>query len=85
MQFDQVRRRELLTLLAGATVWPVAAQTQQAHTPVIGFLGGGFASGSQSIVTAFHQGLKRTGNVEGQNVKIEYRWAEGQYDRLPLS
>ena len=85
MRFDHLKRREVIALLGGAATWSLAARALQApNRPIIGFLNSGLPGGYAPFAAAFRQGLAEAGFVEGQNVVIEYRWAEGQYDRLPM-
>src|SRR6516162_4442047 len=78
-----IRRREFLSTLCGVAVaWPLAAHAEKAM-PVIGFLSAASSGPFAHLAAAFRQGLQETGYIEGQNVAVDYRWAEGQYDRLP--
>jgi hypothetical protein len=79
-----MHRRDFIKVVAGsAATWPLAARAQQAAMPVVGYLSANSPEGGESRAAAFRRGLQETGYVVGQNVAIEYRWAEEQVDRLP--
>jgi putative tryptophan/tyrosine transport system substrate-binding protein len=83
MQFGQLKRREFIALFGGAAAWPLSTHAQQPAMPVVGFLNIRVPGADPHLLAAFRRGLQETGYVEGQNVAIEYRWANNQYDRLP--
>jgi putative ABC transport system substrate-binding protein len=78
-----VRRREFMALVGGAAAWPLTSRAQQPQMPVVGFLSGRSPSSDAHLMAAFRQGLNETGYIDGQTVAIEFRWADGQLDRLP--
>jgi putative ABC transport system substrate-binding protein len=80
---EAMRRREFITIIAGAAAWPLAARAQQPPMPVIGLLSGSSPGAIPHLVAALHRGLGDTGFVDGQNLAIDYRWADGRFDRLP--
>src|SRR3981081_120541 len=83
MHFSHLKRRDFITLLGGAVTWPLVARAQQGAMPGGGFIREGAGEANARNAVAFRKGLNETGYVEGQNVKVEYHWLEGQYDQLP--
>src|SRR5262245_17140892 len=78
-----MKRREFITLLGGAAVWPLAARAQQPVMPIVGLVSPRSPEDSARLGAGFRKALSETGYIEGQNVMVEYHWVEGQYDRLP--
>jgi putative ABC transport system substrate-binding protein len=84
MQFDQLKRREFITLLSGAAVWPSAARAQRARKiPRVGFMGNSTAALEANLIGPFREGLREHGYEEGRNIETVFRWAEGKYERFP--
>src|SRR5260370_39660711 len=83
MRTSRLRRRDFITLLGGVAMRPLVARAQQPAMPVIGYLHSASPEPYSSMMAAFRHGLAEAGYVDGQNVTIDYRWAEGQFDRLP--
>ena len=83
VSYFEMRRRDFIKAIGGTAAWPLSTRAQQASVPVIGFLNGTSPEKYAPMVMAFRQGLKEAGYVEGNNVAIEFRWAEGKYERLP--
>src|SRR5438105_735914 len=83
MQLDQLKRRDFITLLGGAAAWPLGARAQQASIPVVGYVHSDSPQPVAGLLAAFREGLSETGYVEGQNVAIEYRWAQNDLSRIP--
>ena len=78
-----MRRREFITLVGAATAWPLTARAQQQSMPVIGFMSSRSPEDSQTVLAAFRKGISESGLVEGKNVVMEFRWARGDFGRLP--
>jgi hypothetical protein len=85
MQFDHLKRRAFITIAGGAAAWPLAACAQQPAMPVIGLLGGGSPESFAPLLASLRQGLQEASVVEGRNTVIEPRWAQGKFDRPPIS